>query len=40
MCFIDQGDSSVSIKTIAEIAGVNHGLDHHFSFKRLNPFIV
>lgn len=38
-CLIEQGSSSASIKTIAAIAGVNHGLVHHYFGSKENLFI-
>ena len=38
-CLIEQGSSSASIKTIAGIAGVNHGLVHHYFGSKENLFI-
>ena len=38
-CLIEQGSSSASIKTIARIAGVNHGLVHHYFGSKENLFI-
>ena len=38
-CLIEQGSSSASIKTIARIAEVNHGLVHHYFGSKENLFI-
>ena len=38
-CLIEQGSSSASIKTIAGIAGVNHGLVHHYFGSKENLLI-
>ena len=38
-CLIEKGSNSASIKTIARIAEVNHGLIHHYFGSKENLFI-